>query len=140
MGKISISAKVAPKDMILEQVSSEISEEFKKVYEENKPYKKYTWALTRVLTLEQFKETVDPKYKDISCAYVIAKQRKDNGKIFHKIEVMFNNSDSDEWELSYDRSRSGCFEEGDELDVNTLMFCIEVHDDTKHLFATGDLL
>lgn len=134
-----INARPEVKDMIQAQVTEQMTAQFKKAYEASKPYETNVWTLSTVFTLQQFVEKINPEYSKVTGAYIIAKKRNDNGKIFHKMAVAFGEEHLVEWELSYERSRTN-FEEGDEIDTNTLLFCLETCGEKTHLFATGELL
>ena len=145
MAKINVK----PADMVQVTISEKMTASFLEAYKANKPYEKQVWNVVSVYTLAQFCENIDPSYKGVTSAYVIAKKRNDNNKIFHKIVVEFDGKRDVEWELPY--SMKVDLEEGDEIDIKTLLFCMETHDTgevdkerkpiiKKHLFATGELL
>ena len=90
------------------------------------------------MTLSEYAELIDPTYKHVDLetpTKIIAKERKDGG-IFLKMEIPLKDGSSIEYDLSYESK----FEEDDELDTSTLMFCIESFIDKKHGFATGELI
>jgi len=134
-----INARPEAKDMIQAQITEQMTAQFKKAYDASKPYETNVWTVASVFTLKQFTESINPDYSQVTAAYIIAKRRNDNGKIFHKMAVAFGDEHLVEWELSYERSRTS-FEEGDEVDINTLLFCLETCGEKTHLFATGELL
>ena len=137
MAKISYERPEA-KTMVKGKVSKADFSEFLKVYETSKPFVSNVWALHKVVTLEQFAEGVDPKYKKATSAYIIAKRRNDNGKIFCKMAIAFGENRIAEWELTYAKKTS--YGEGDMIDLKTVLFCIEVCGEKKHLFAEGEIL
>ena len=137
MAKINPRPEV--KDMIQAEVTAAMTAEFKKAYEASKPYETNVWTLSTVFTLKQFTDKINPDYSKVTGAYIIAKKRNDNGKIFYKMAVTFGDEHIVEWELSYEKSRTN-FEEGDEIDPTTLLFCLEICGEKTHLFATGELL
>jgi len=134
-----INSRPEAKDMVQAEVNADMLSQFMKAYEASKPYETNVWTLTTVFTLKQFTEKINPEYSKVSGAYIIAKRRNDNGKVFYKMAVCMGEDHLVEWELSYERSRVN-FEEGDEIDPNTLLFCLEICGEKTHLFATGELL
>ena len=91
-----------------------------------------------VMTLSEYAELIDPTYRHVDLeapTKIIAKERKDGG-IFLKMEIPLKDGSSIEYDLSYESE----FEEDDEIDTNTLMFCIECFIDKKHGYATGTVL
>lgn len=130
---------IEAKDLTQKNVSAEMLKKFKKAYDLSKPFSKDVWTTTVVLTLKQFTDKVDSAYKDVTGAYIIAKKRNDNGKIFYKMAIVIKGNQIKEWELTYEKSKN-LYEEGDELDPKTLLFCIEEHEEKTHLYATGELV
>lgn len=125
------------KSMVKGKVSKADMSEFLKVYETSRPFTSNVWALHKVLTIAQFAEGVDPEYKKATCAYIIAKKRNDNGKPFLKMAIAFGENRIAEWELTY--ARKTVYSEGDEIDLASILMCIEVCGDKKHLFAEGEI-
>ena len=88
------------------------------------------------MTLSEYGELIDTTMKHVSDnPTIIAKERKD-GNIFLKMWIPLEGGSGVEYELSYEND----FEEGDEIDPATLLFCLETCGEKTHLFATGELL
>lgn len=99
-------------------------------------YIKKEWKTDDSLTctLQEYAEFFDPVFFHVNGnPTIIAKERKDGG-IFLKMAIPLEDGSIIEYDLSY---RSD-FEEDDEIDVNTLKFCIEKFLDKEHGYATGD--
>lgn len=141
MAKISVNTD--PRDLIQQNVTEEQIKLFSEGFDKGKPFEKQVWAPVAVLTLEQYAQYKDPRYKQVKFACIVTKRRNDNGKLFHKIEVgLATESGSikvEEWELSYEKAKIS-YEEGDELDLKTLIFGKEVYDGKSHWFAAADIL
>ena len=137
MAKIQITS-FDPRDLVKTTVETDDVNLFKKLLEEDKPFESNVWIPKTSFTLKQFAEHFDPRYKNVKAAYVVAHRRNDNGKIFHKIKVVLGETKTVEWEFSYRKRVT--YEENDEIDVSTLLFCIEECDGKYHKYAFGDLL
>ena len=88
------------------------------------------------MTLSEYSELIDPSYKHVGGnPVIIAKERKD-GNIFLKMWIPLEGDSGVEYDLSYEND----FEEGDEIDKNSLCFCIEKFLDKKHGYATGTII
>ena len=99
-------------------------------------YMKREWKTdeTCTMSLSEYSELIDPAYKHVSGnPVIIAKERKD-GNIFLKMWIPLEGDSGAEFDLSYEDNE---FEEGDEIDKDSLCFCIEKFLDKKHGFATG---
>ena len=103
-------------------------------------YVKKNWQVDEAedLTLEEFAEYIDPTYKHIvGNPVIIEKDRKDKEKgVFFKMAFTLEGGGIIEYDLSYNHS----FEEGDEINLKTLLFRTEKFLDKEHVFATGELL
>jgi hypothetical protein len=88
------------------------------------------------MTLQEYVELVDPLLRHIGDnPTIIAKERKD-GNIFLKMWIPLVGDTGIEMDLSYEND----FEEGDEIDKNSLSFCIERFLEKSHLYATGTVI
>ena len=88
------------------------------------------------MTLSEYSELIDPMMKHISGnPVIVAKERKD-GNFFMKLWIPLIGDSGVEFDLSYEND----FEEGDEIDKDSLCFCIEEFLGKKHGFATGTVL
>ena len=85
------------------------------------------------MTLSEYAELIDPTMSHVTeNPVIIAKERKD-GNIFLKMWIPLEGDSGVEYDLSYEND----FEEGDEIDKDSLCFCIEKFLDKKHGYATG---
>ena len=88
------------------------------------------------MTLSEYSELIDTTMTHVSGnPIIIAKERKD-GNIFLKMWIPLDGGSGVEYDLSYGND----FEEGDEIDKDSLCFCIEKFLDKKHGYATGIVL
>ena len=88
------------------------------------------------MTLSEYGELIDTTMKHVSGnPIIIAKERKD-GNIFLKMWIPLQGDSGVEYDLSFEND----FEEGDEIDKDSLCFCIEKFLDKKHGYATGTVL
>lgn len=98
--------------------------------------KEWTTKEEDKMTLAEYSELVDPMFMHVSSnPVIIAKERKD-GNIFLKMWIPLTGESGTEVDLSYEND----FEEGDEIDKNTLCFCIERFLGRSHLYVTGVVL
>ena len=89
-----------------------------------------------IMTLSEYAELIDTTMKHISGnPVIIAKERKD-GNIFLKMEIPLEGGSTVEYDLSFEND----FEEGDEIDKDSLTFCIEKFLDKSHGYATGEIV
>jgi len=88
------------------------------------------------LTLEEYTEYVDPAFKQISGNPVIIEKTRDDGGHFCKMLIPMEGGSRMEYDLSYRHT----FEEGDEINKDTLLFRTEKALGKEHCFATGELL
>jgi hypothetical protein len=87
------------------------------------------------MTLSEYAELIDATLAHVSGnPIIIAKERK-NGSIFLKMWIPIGSDSGVEYDLSYEND----FEEGDEIDKDSLCFCIEKFLDKKHGYATGEI-
>ena len=110
--------------------------ELKEIFEKSQ-YIKREWKTDESLTmtLSQYAEFINPAFKQVTGnPVVIAKERK-NGGIFLKMVIPLDNGDA-EFDLSYENE----FEEGDEIKLDTLVFCVEKALGKSHGYATGDVI
>lgn len=113
-----------------------IIEERKKVFLKAQ-YIKRKWVTGEdtKMTLEEYAKYVDSTYYHVKeNPIIIAKEKKD-GTTFLKMAIPFSEGCIIEYDLSYESD----FMEGDEIDVNTLEFCIEKYLDKEHAYATGNV-
>ena len=88
------------------------------------------------MSLSEYTELIDTTMAHISGnPVIIAKERKD-GNIFLKMWIPLEGDSGVEYDLSFEND----FEEGDEIDKDSLCFCIEKFLDKKHGYATGTVL
>lgn len=88
------------------------------------------------MTLSEYGELIDTTMKHVSDnPTIIAKERKD-GNIFLKMWIPIEGGSGVEYDLSYEND----FEEGDEINKDTLTFCIEKFLDKKHGYVTGEII
>jgi hypothetical protein len=88
------------------------------------------------MSLSEYAELIDTTMAHVDGnPVIIAKERKD-GNIFLKMEIPLEGDSTVEYDLSYEND----FEEGDEIDKNSLYFCIEKFLDKKHGYATGTVI
>ena len=88
------------------------------------------------MTLSEYAELIDPTMAHVSGnPKIIAKERKD-GNIFLKMEIPLEGGSTVEYDLSYEND----FEESDEIEKDSLMFCIEKFLNQKHGYATGTVI
>ena len=103
-------------------------------------YVKKNWQVDEKddLTLEEYAEYIDPTYKHLEGnPVIIEKDRKDKEKgVFYKMAFSIEGGGIIEYDLSYNHE----FEEGDEINKDTLMFRTEKFLDKEHVFATGELV
>lgn len=93
------------------------------------------------MSLEDYASLIDPSFKLINKdenPVIIAKDKK-NGSIFYKLLIFLAGDQEVEYELSYEMDPNS-IEEGDELDVNSLQFCIERWLNEKHLYVKGEIV
>lgn len=110
--------------------------ELKEIFEKSQ-YIKREWKTDESLTmtLSQYAEFINPAFKQVTGnPVVIAKERK-NGGIFLKMVIPLDNGDA-EFDLSYENE----FEEGDEIKLDTLNFCVEKALGKSHGYATGEVI
>ena len=101
-------------------------------------YMKREWKTdeTCTMSLSEYSELIDPSYKHVGGnPVIIAKERKD-GNIFLKMWIPLQGDSGVEYDLSFEND----FEEGDEIDKDSLCFCIEKFLDKKHGYATGTVI
>lgn len=94
--------------------------------------------------LKKYADEIDSTFKHVSGnPIIIAKERTDGGT-FLKMWIPLGADSGVEYDLSYQRDDPDydgpIFEEGDEIDKDSLCFCIEQFLDKKHGYATGDIL
>jgi hypothetical protein len=109
----------------------------KEVFEKAQ-YVKREWKTDEscTMTLSEYAELIDPAFKYVEGnPVVIAKERKDGG-IFTKMAIQLKGGSMIEYDLSYEND----FEEGDEIQLDTLTFCIEKCLDKSHGYATGEIV
>ena len=88
------------------------------------------------MNLQEYAELIDSTMAHVSGnPKIIAKERKD-GNIFLKMEIPLEGGSTVEYDLSYEND----FEEGDEINKDSLCFCIEKFLNQKHGYATGEIL
>ena len=88
------------------------------------------------MTLQEYAELIDSTMAHVAGnPVIIAKERKD-GNVFLKMWIPIEGGSGVEYDLSYEND----YEEGDEIDKDSLCFCIEKFLDKKHGFATGEIL
>ena len=88
------------------------------------------------MPLSEYAELIDPTMSHVTeNPIIIAKERKD-GHIFLKMWIPLEGDSGVEYDLSYEND----YEEGDEIDKNSLCFCIEKFLDKKHGYATGTVI
>lgn len=89
------------------------------------------------MTLSEYAELINPVMAHVSGnPTIIAKERKDGKSIFLKMWIPLAGDSGVEFDLSYEND----FDEGDEIDKNSLCFCIEESMDKKHGYATGNVI
>ena len=89
------------------------------------------------MTLSEYAELIDTTMAHVTGnPVIIAKERKDDKGIFLKMWIPLEGSSGVEYDLSYEND----FEEGDEIDKDSLNFCIERFLDKKHGYATGTVI
>ena len=111
--------------------------EFKNVFSKAQ-YVRRDWMTNEkdTLTLSEYAELIDPAFKYVSGnPTIIAKERKDGG-IFIKMSIPLGENYDAEFDLSYEND----FEEGDEINLDTLKFCVERAMGKSHGYATGELV
>lgn len=88
------------------------------------------------MNLSEYSELIDPTMSHVEDnPIIIAKERKD-GNIFLKMWIPLEGGSGIEYDLSFEND----FEEGDEIDKNSLTFCIEKFLDKSHGYATGEII
>ena len=101
-------------------------------------YVKRVWKTEEydTMTLSEYAELIDSTFKHVvGNPIIIAKERKDGG-LFLKMSISLGNSGEVEFDLSYEND----FEEGDEIQLDTLKFCVEKSLDKSHGYATGEVI
>ena len=101
-------------------------------------YIKREWTTdeSKTMTLAEYAEYIEPVLSHVSGnPVIIAKERKD-GNIFLKMSIPLEGGSSAEFDLSYEND----FEEDDEIDKDSLTFCIEKFLDREHGYATGTVI
>ena len=101
-------------------------------------YIKREWKTdeTCKMSLQEYAELIDNTMAHVSDnPVIIAKERKD-GNIFLKMWIPIEGGSGVEYDLSYEND----FEEGDEINKDTLCFCIEKFLDKKHGYVTGEII
>ena len=115
------------------QAIAEMKEVFNKAQ-----YVKREWKTdeSHTMSISEYAELIDTTMSHISGnPVVIAKERKD-GNIFLKMWIPLEGGAGVEYDLSYEND----FEEGDEIEKDSLVFCIEHFLDKKHGYVTGEIL
>ena len=88
------------------------------------------------MSLQEYAELIDNTMAHVAGnPVIIAKERKD-GNIFLKMWIPLQGDSGVEYDLSFEND----FEEGDEIDKDSLTFCMERFLDKKHGYATGEIL
>jgi hypothetical protein len=88
------------------------------------------------MNLQEYAELIDSTMAHVSGnPVIIAKERKD-GNVFLKMWIPLEGDSGVEYDLSFEND----FEEGDEIDKNSLTFCMERFLDKKHGYATGEIV
>ena len=88
------------------------------------------------MSLSEYAELIDPTMAHIEGnPVIIAKERKD-GNIFLKMWIPLQGDSGVEYDLSYEND----FEEGDEIDKDSLCFCIEKFLEKSHGYASGTVI
>ena len=101
-------------------------------------YVKREWKTDEscTMTLSEYAELIDPTFKYVvGNPVIVAKERKDGGTFF-KMVIPLKGDSMVEYDLSYEND----FEEGDEIQLDTLTFCIEKCLDKSHGYATGEIV
>ena len=101
-------------------------------------YVKREWKTdeTCTMTLSEYAELIDTTMAHVAGnPVIIAKERKD-GNIFLKMWIPLQGDSGVEYDLSFEND----FEEGDEIQLDTLTFCIEKCLDKSHGYATGEIV
>lgn len=88
------------------------------------------------MTLSEYAELIDPTMGHVSGNPVIIAKERTDGKIFLKMWIPLEGDSGVEYDLSYEND----FEEGEEIDKDSLCFSIEKFLDKKHGYATGTVL
>lgn len=103
-------------------------------------YVKKTWTTAEVdkKPLAQFAREVSPMYAHILGNPTIVAKENTKGKIFLKMVIPLEGGES-EFDLSY-TVKEGDFQEGDTIDKDSLVFCVERFHHLSHLYVTGELL
>lgn len=88
------------------------------------------------MTLSEYAELIDTTMSHVAGnPVIIAKERKD-GNTFLKMWIPLSGDSGVEYDLSYEND----YEEGDEIDKDSLCFSIEKFLDKKHGYATGTVI
>jgi hypothetical protein len=87
------------------------------------------------MTLSEYAELIDPAFRHVQGnPTIIAKERKDGG-IFLKMHFILDGGDA-EFDLSYEND----FDEGDEILLDSVKFCVEKAMGKSHGYATGAIV
>ena len=101
-------------------------------------YVKREWKTDEecTMTLSEYAELIDSTFKYVkSNPTIIAKERKD-GNIFLKMWIPLEDDCGVEFDLSYEND----FEDGDEIDLKSVKFCVEKFLEKSHGYATGEVV
>ena len=103
-------------------------------------YIKREWitADDSLMTIEEYAEYINPVYKHVDTsknATIIAKERKDGGT-FLKMSIPLEGNSEAEYDLQYEND----YEEGQEIDTESLIFGVECFLEKQHAFVMGDII
>ena len=117
----------------------------KKIFEKSQ-YMKRNWKTDQscIMTLQDYAEMIDSQFKSVTGNPIIIAKERTDGNIFLKMWIPLGTDSGTEFDLSYQRSDPDYdgpdFEEGDEIDKDSLRFCIERFLDKSHGYVTGEIL
>ncbi len=112
--------------------------EMKEVFAKS-TYTKRTWVTDEecTMTLQEYAELIDSSMKHVSDNPVIIAKEKKDGNYFLKMWIPLDGNNGTEFELSYEENS---FDEGDEIDKDSLCFCIEKALGKCHGYVTGNVI
>lgn len=100
-------------------------------------YVKYTWTTDpkKSIPIKLYAEYINPMYKHLKSAAIIEKT-SEKGHRFCKAEFVLEGGTVIEYDLTYNKHS---FHKGEDLDIESLVFCQEVCCDKKHYYVTGNI-
>lgn len=108
-------------------------------------YLKRSWHTDPQLTmtLQEYCEIIDPTFKTIVGNPIIICKENKKGGIFYKMLVSLQDGEAEldlTYQLKDDDYDGPLYNEGDEIDPKTLMFCVEKFLDKEHGYVTGEII